>query len=100
MENKVLEEIAKEREYQKEKWGIKADLEDNTPNDFAAYIAHHSSKWFNGGFTPYPTEIVDAYRKAMVKTAALAVAAIEALDEQRANNGKAFFEVEEEKSDA
>lgn len=92
MESKVLEEIAAEREYQKEKWGVKADVELNTPNDFVAYIGHHASKWFNGGFTPYNSNVVDEYRKQMIKVAALAVAAIEALDEQRETKGAAFFE--------
>lgn len=91
----ILDEVRKEREYQKEKWGFKADTQLNTPNDFVSYISHHSTKWFEGGFEPYPPEVVDEYRKQMVKVAALAVAAIEGLDYQRGNNGNAFFEEDE-----
>ncbi len=88
----IYDEIKNERDYQKEKWGDEADKTLNTPNDFAAYIAHHSTRWFKGGFTPYPTEAVDAYRTQMIKVASLAIAAIEALDHQRNTMGKAFFE--------
>lgn len=96
MTNSIYEEIRAEREYQKNKWGNKADVEINTPNDFVSYIAHHSTRWFNGGFAPYPTSVVDNYRTQMIKTAALAVAAIEALDSQRADSGRAFFEKDDE----
>lgn len=34
---------------------------------------------------------IDAFRKAMVKTAAVALAAIESIDRQRASNGKTFY---------
>lgn len=90
----VLEEIKAEREYQLKKWGDEVDRTINTPNDFAAYIAHHSTRWFKGGFTPYPKNVVDDYRTQMIKTAALAVAAVEALDRQRDDQGSAFFEQE------
>jgi hypothetical protein len=88
----IYDEIKNEREYQNDKWGTKADLEVNTPNDFCAYIAHHSTRWFKGGFVPYDSETVDNFRTQMIKTAALAIAAIEALDKQRELNGKAHYE--------
>jgi hypothetical protein len=88
----ILNEIRAEREYQKNKWGDEVDVTVNTPNDFVSYIAHHSTRWFDGGFTPYTSDVVDTYRKQMIKTATLAVAAVEALDKQRETNGQAFFE--------
>lgn len=88
----IYDEIKEEREYQANKWGTKADKEINTPNDFVSYIGHHSTRWFNGGFTPYCTDTVDTFRKQMIKVAALAVAAVEALDEQREEAGAAFYE--------
>ena len=91
----IFNEIANERNYQRERWGDEADVTINTPNDFVAYITHYASRWFNGGFEPYPSNVVDAYRTSMIKVAALAVAAIEALDKQRANSGRAFFEKDE-----
>lgn len=90
----VYDEIKAERDYQVERWGLRADKELNTPNDFVSYISCYSTRWFDNTFEPYCSETVDAYRKAMVKVATLAVAAIEALDEQRAENGRAFFEKE------
>lgn len=92
---KIFAEIKAEREYQKNKWGNEADVTINTPNDFVAYITHYASRWFKGGFTPYPSSIVDDYRTHMIKTAALAVAAIEALDSMRSDEGRAFFEKDE-----
>lgn len=88
----IYAEIKSERDYQLNKWGDKVDLEVNTPNDFVSYIAHHSTRWFNGGFEPYPSHVVDDYRTQMIKTAAIAVAAVEALDKQREQNTHAFFE--------
>jgi hypothetical protein len=76
----VLDEIRAEREYQVRKWGTDADLHVNTPMDFVGYIAHHSSRWFGGGFRPYSRETLQAFRKQMVKVAALALAAIEHAD--------------------
>jgi hypothetical protein len=88
----VYDEIRAERDYQRDKWGDEADVKVNTPNDFVSYISHHSTRWFNGGFTPYPKTVVDDYRTQMIKTAALAIAAVEALDKQRSDTGSAFFE--------
>jgi hypothetical protein len=88
----IYDEIRSEREYQEKRWGNSADDTLNTPNDFVSYIGSYSTKWFPGGFTPYGHDTVDAFRKSMVKTAALAVAAIESIDRQRANAGAAFYE--------
>ena len=88
----ILNEIERERAYQDGKWGHKADDTKNEPNDWVAYIAHHSSRWFSGGFAPYNTPTVDAFRKQMIKVAALAVAAVESLDRQRITDGAAFYE--------
>jgi hypothetical protein len=88
----VYDEIRAEREYQTNKWGVEADDTANTPNDWVAYIAHHASRWFKGGFLPVKGGSVDDFRTQMIKTAALAVAAVESLDRQRAANGTAFYE--------
>lgn len=88
----ILEEVAKERQYQQERWGNTADDTVNTPNDFVTYVANYSTKWFPGGFTPYTPETVDAFRKSMIKTAALAVAAVESIDRQRQAQGQTFYE--------
>lgn len=81
----IYEEIRKEREYQIAKWGNDKDDELNNPNDWVAYITHHSSRWFPGGFRPYDRETLEVFRKQMIKVATLAVAAIESHDRKMAN---------------
>ena len=76
----IIDEIVAERAYQVGKWGVDADDKINTPMDFVGYIAHHSTRWFSGGFRPYSRETLVAYRASMIKVAALAMAAIEAVD--------------------
>lgn len=91
----ILNEIDAERAYQDGRWGHAADDTKNAPNDWAAYIAHHATRWFTGGFAPYKRGAVDAFRKEMIKAAALAVAAVESVDRQRAEKGSAFYEIAE-----
>lgn len=88
----ILKEIDNEREYQVKKWGNGADDTKNQPNDWTAYIGHHSTRWFNGGFAPYDADTVAAFRKQMIKTAALAVAAVESIERQIAENGAPFYQ--------
>lgn len=88
----IFGSIAAEREYQNNKWGTEADDNLNTPNDFVAYINSYSTRWFPGGFTPYTPETVDAFRESMIKTAAIAVAAVESIDRQREEAGHCFYE--------
>jgi hypothetical protein len=88
----IFAALKQEREYQTAKWGNEADDTMNTPNDFVAYISNYSTRWFNGGFTPYDTKTVDEFRISMLKTAALAIAAIESIDRQREEAGHTFYE--------
>ena len=88
----IYDEIKAERDYQKKRWGNDTDDTVNTPNDFMAYISHYGTRWFAGGFAPYPKSVVDNYRKHMIKVAALAIGAIESLDRQREKHGNAFYE--------
>jgi|SRR5882724_5563629 len=90
--DELFNEVIAEREHQLRRWGNEADDTKNSPNDFVAYIAHHSTRWFNGGFAPYNTAAVDSFRKQMVKVLTLAIAAIESIDRQRAAKGKTFYE--------
>jgi hypothetical protein len=92
MREGILKEIAAEREYQEGKWGNTADDILNLPNDYVSYISAYSTRWFPGGYLPYSPETVDAFRKSMIKTAALAVAAVESLDRQRSDGGTTFYE--------
>jgi hypothetical protein len=92
----IYDEIEAERCYQIDKWGLSADRELNTPADFISYIANYSTKWQDGSYRPYTSDLVDDYRKAMIQTATLAVAAVLALDFQREHTQRAFFEKKDE----
>lgn len=76
----VTAEIERERDYQRTKWGNDADNDLNTPNDFVAYLTAQATKWHPGGFAPYGEETIAAFRRAMIKTAAVAVAGAEYAD--------------------
>ena len=88
----IFEEIDKERRYQQDKWGNGADDAKNTPWHFTAYISQYVGKWMAGTWAPLQSDTVTAFRTAMVKVAAIAVAAIESVDRQRAATGKTFYE--------
>lgn len=88
----VYEEIKKEREYQDGKWGHETDDTLNTPWMWVSYITAYSTKWMKGTFAPLSKEISDDFRTKMIKTAAIAVAAVESIDRQRVEKSKAFFE--------
>lgn len=88
----IFNEIDLERQYQEQKWGNDIDDTVNKPNDFIAYINHYGTRWFNGGFAPYPPEAINKFRESMIKTAAIAVAAVESLDRQRTENSHAHYE--------
>ena len=88
----ILKEIDAEREYQINKWGDEVDVKINRPSDFISYIVKYSTSWYDGTFFPFKTSTVDAFRRSMIKVAAIAVAAVEALDKQRAEDGSAFYE--------
>ena len=91
-ESPVFEAIVDERVYQDNKFGTTIDDTTNTPWMWASYVNNYSTKWMNGEFAPLDSATVDAFRQSMIKTAALAVAAVESVDRQRAAAGKAFFE--------
>lgn len=88
----VYDEIKNEREYQTHKWGNNVDDTLNTPWMWSAYIAQYATKWMAGGFLPLPSMNVDVFRNSMIKVAAIAIAAVESIDRQRAANSKTFYE--------
>ena len=88
----IFAAVEAERARQDMRWGTDVDDQKNSPTDWVAYISHHATRWFKGGFKPYPKSVVDSYRDQMVRVAALAVAAIESLDRQRTTAGIASFE--------
>ena len=90
----IFKEIDEERNYQTERWGDGTDDMVNTPWKWATYIGLYSTRWMDGSFR-LRDNTVDAFRKCMIKTAAICVAAVESLDRQRAANGRAFYEHDE-----
>ena len=71
----IFIEVNDERQYQINKHGVEFD-DHNFANDWLAYIMQHAGRGYATDRAKYPTD----FREAMVKTAALAVAAIEAYD--------------------
>ena len=79
--------VLAELDYQATRWAdgsrkglLDIDTEKNSPNDLVAFIAHHSSRWFPGGFPPYSVETLNAFQQQMVKVAALALSAHHSAD--------------------
>jgi chaperone required for assembly of F1-ATPase len=77
---KIWNEILAERDYQITRWGTKADERTNRPSDWVLYLSHYSSRWMDGSFAPYSRETLEGFRASMIKTATLALAAIEETD--------------------
>lgn len=90
----IYDEIKKERDYQQDRWGNVSDDTLNTPWMWVAYIVQYAGSWMSGSFLPLSKDSVDSFRKAMIKVATLAIAAIESVDRQRAANSKTFYESE------
>lgn len=91
--DKILEEIKKERLYQIDRWGIVGDDQQNNPGSWVTYITSYVSSWLRGKqVPPYQKEDVDRFREAMIKTAAIALAAVESLDRQKRDSGKPHYQ--------
>lgn len=92
IEPELIDELKAEREYQVNKWGVKADDSLNTPWMWAAYIGQYATKWMRGTFLPLKPDVTDEFRNCMLKVATLAIAAIESIDRQRATEKATFYE--------
>ena len=88
----ILDEVRAERKYQTEKWGNFKDDTQNLPHHWSSYIGQYSTNWMNGTWAPHTKETVEAFRQSMIKSAAIALAAVESIDRQRAEESKTFFE--------
>jgi hypothetical protein len=76
----ILQEIIAERAYQIGRWGTNSDERLNRPTDWMSYITGYSSRWMDGTFAPYDRATLEEFRNSMLKTATLALAAIEETD--------------------
>lgn len=88
----IFKQIEQERVYQMKRWGNDQDDTGNEPFHWVSYIARYATSWMSGMWSPMPTYVVDDFRTAMLKTATIAIAAVESIDRQREANGKTFFE--------
>lgn len=75
--SQVLSEVAAERAYQETRWGTTND-DANTPHQWMGYISAYGSRDLAVGAN-VPVDAVK-FRTDMIKVAAIAVAAVEALD--------------------
>lgn len=87
----VLTEVLSERKHQVERWGNGKDDTVNTPHMWLTWIQLYGTKWTEGEFE-LNEEITDKFRECMIKVAAIATAAAESIDRQRAENGSTFYE--------
>lgn len=72
----VLDLVMDERQYQINKWGNEFD-DKNTPYNWMGYITHYASRNLAGD--PNGVDLAK-FRTDMIKVAAMAVAAVEAID--------------------
>ncbi len=79
-QNSIIEEIIKERKKQDEQWGGQEHDDKHVPADWLVYIMKFMGRM--GQATQHPFE-KKVYRDCMIKTAALALAAIESIDRQK-----------------
>jgi hypothetical protein len=75
MPKTVYDEIKTERKRQEQLWGTSFD-DKNTPNDWATYMCHYATSAATQGTGKFDLE---KYRSNLIKTATLAIAALEAL---------------------
>ena len=71
--NEIFTAISAERNYQDSLWGTTFD-DQNSPNDWASYILRYTSRGCDFNLTSQD------FKSAMIKVAALAVAAIESVE--------------------
>ncbi len=85
MSEKIFEDIQVEREHQDKRWGGPDSDDHNVPGDWMSYIHEWTDKAIDFEnehlqLGALPKEDLARFRKYMIKVAALAVAAIEAVD--------------------
>lgn len=77
--SQVLNEVAAEREYQNKRWGTSFD-DTNTPSQWMGYVSAYGARNLVGA----SAVDLEKFRVDMIKVAALAVAAVEAIDRKTA----------------
>jgi hypothetical protein len=81
----IVAAVRAEREYQNQRWGEEFDNK-NTPNDWLAFIGAYIGRAFT-----FPFDAI-AFKKGLVKVAAVCFAAIEACDRAGGNMPKRHYD--------
>ncbi len=81
---RVLGDMLAERECQDAKWGGPDHDDAHDANDWIEFIWEHAAKARNALFT----QATPTYRRRLIEVAALALAAVESLDRQRASESE------------
>lgn len=89
----IVQEVVQERVRQAEKYGHGHDDSLNKPSDWMAIMQHYGARWLDVTKYPLSRITVDKFRKAMIETAAIAIAAVQSIDRQRARHKRTFYEV-------
>ena len=80
----IYAQVQAERERQDAKWGGPDHDANHTAGDWISFIAEHADKALRAEMGPIDGDAdLDEYRRRLIEVAALAVAAVEALDKQR-----------------
>ena len=90
-QQRVFEDVLKERLYQERKWGQDVDDTLNTPWMWCAYLCSYATKWMQNPHRWTRGDTEEFYDR-MIQTSAIAAAAAESVLRQRATHGKTFYE--------
>ena len=92
-QQKVFEDVLKERLYQDRQWGPDVDDTLNTPWMWCAYLCGYATKWMKNPHR-WTREDTEEFYDRMIETSAIAAAAAESVLRQRDSRGKTFYESE------
>jgi hypothetical protein len=90
-QQKVFEDVLKERRYQERQWGPDVDDNLNTPWMWCAYICSYATKWMKNPHL-WTRDDTEEFYDRMIQTSAIAAAAAESILRQRETHGKTFYE--------
>src|SRR6476659_5761059 len=90
-QQRVFEDVLKERRYQERKWGQEVDDTLNTPWMWCAYLCSYATKWMQNPHR-WTREDTEEFYDRMIQTSAIAAAAAESVLRQRDAHGKTFYE--------
>ena len=93
-QQKVFEDVLKERRYQDRQWGQEVDDTLNTPWMWCAYICSYATKWMQNPHR-WTREDTEEFYDRMIQTSAIAAAAAESVLRQREPTARPFTKASE-----